>query len=622
VWPTPAPTAVWPTPAPTPAPTEAQWGPVPTPAPAVWPTPAPTAVWPTPAPTPAPTEAQWGPAPTPAPTEAQWKPWPTPGPAPTCGPVAAIFCEFGNVMDANGCPTGECIPAPPTPGPATWKPWPTPGPATWKPWPTPAPPTQSPWGPPASKHTCGQLFEAQAGAKHSVFAGDVVLNPGLEPRECALGHNAMPDHTTCATFADCQAKCCVPMVMHFCFDLYQEFEHVDLVACQEDTRADWDVICNGFDDCVSTCGCSIHPPAPKWPTPAPPTPAPWPEPQSYKQCSDLYAEGFECPADADKAPQGLRCEKDRDGEGAVPCEEACCIPKPTYKQCGDIFDEGFQCPAGYAHEGKGVRCEKDKDGDDAVPCEEACCIAPPTYKKCGTSGVVCGDGFIPARKGLRCEVVAKDGTVSDSCEDVCCEASSGTTCSAFLAAEFGGECEGEFFEVDEAKSDDFVSQAAIDALDSRPCCKGIRATCEGLIGTCPQDADKEIFTVPSQAFSSAENVPLGLLGNLPEVVNYCCDNANADDPYVWLCDSGAGSQRGLEINVDESNLLGSLQECKDQCTADQCGLIEYNRASGRCQTFMGWEVSPDKCGEASGLNVWYNPDTMWPENFNYEEYYE
>ena len=35
-------------------------------------------------------------------------------PPPVCGPVCDIFCEFGNVPDANGCPTCRCNP-PPTP---------------------------------------------------------------------------------------------------------------------------------------------------------------------------------------------------------------------------------------------------------------------------------------------------------------------------------------------------------------------------------------------------------------------------------------------------------------------------------------------------------------------------
>jgi hypothetical protein len=29
-----------------------------------------------------------------------------------CGPVCEIYCEFGNVPDANGCPTCKCNPAP------------------------------------------------------------------------------------------------------------------------------------------------------------------------------------------------------------------------------------------------------------------------------------------------------------------------------------------------------------------------------------------------------------------------------------------------------------------------------------------------------------------------------
>ncbi len=29
-----------------------------------------------------------------------------------CGPVCDIYCEFGNVLDANGCPTCACKPAP------------------------------------------------------------------------------------------------------------------------------------------------------------------------------------------------------------------------------------------------------------------------------------------------------------------------------------------------------------------------------------------------------------------------------------------------------------------------------------------------------------------------------
>ncbi|CAK9294385.1 unnamed protein product [Gordionus sp. m RMFG-2023] len=33
-------------------------------------------------------------------------------PNPNCGPVCAIYCQFGNVMDANGCPTCQCKPNP------------------------------------------------------------------------------------------------------------------------------------------------------------------------------------------------------------------------------------------------------------------------------------------------------------------------------------------------------------------------------------------------------------------------------------------------------------------------------------------------------------------------------
>jgi hypothetical protein len=34
-------------------------------------------------------------------------------PSSTCGPVCAIFCQFGNVLDAQGCPTCACNPPPP-----------------------------------------------------------------------------------------------------------------------------------------------------------------------------------------------------------------------------------------------------------------------------------------------------------------------------------------------------------------------------------------------------------------------------------------------------------------------------------------------------------------------------
>jgi len=37
---------------------------------------------------------------------------------PVCGPVCDIFCQFGNVLDANGCPTCACNPAPSPPPPA------------------------------------------------------------------------------------------------------------------------------------------------------------------------------------------------------------------------------------------------------------------------------------------------------------------------------------------------------------------------------------------------------------------------------------------------------------------------------------------------------------------------
>ena len=35
-----------------------------------------------------------------------------PPPPPVCGPVCQIFCEYGNVLDAAGCPTCKCNPAP------------------------------------------------------------------------------------------------------------------------------------------------------------------------------------------------------------------------------------------------------------------------------------------------------------------------------------------------------------------------------------------------------------------------------------------------------------------------------------------------------------------------------
>lgn len=34
-------------------------------------------------------------------------------PAPTCPPVCTIFCEYGNVLDGNGCATCKCNPPPP-----------------------------------------------------------------------------------------------------------------------------------------------------------------------------------------------------------------------------------------------------------------------------------------------------------------------------------------------------------------------------------------------------------------------------------------------------------------------------------------------------------------------------
>jgi len=302
----------------------------------------------------------------------------------------------------------------------------------------------------------------------------------------------------------------------------------------------------------------------------------------------------------------------------VPCEEACCEADedegftPGFKQCNDLYAEGFECPATFTPAPGGMRCEKAKDGDAAAPCEEACCIAPPVFKQCGEvfniEGLVCAPGLIPAADAVRCET--RSGTAGDTCDDVCCQASSGMTCSEFLDEEFGSTCAGqEFFVPDADMANVEVPENAVNDLAWQYCCKPVGKTCEDLLGSCPNEADRELFYTPSEAFDNDEVVPKEYLLNTPEVVNFCCEPENGDDPFVWLCDGGAGRQRGLEVNKDESNIVGSLQDCKDQCESDGCGLLEFNRDTGRCMTFMGWNASPDKCGSAPNLQTWFNPAT-------------
>lgn len=343
-----------------------------------------------------------------------------------------------------------------------------------------------------------------------------------------------------------------------------------------------------------------------------PTPAPTPEEERFRQCGDLYAGGFQCPEGTTAETKGTRCEQQKDGPDALPCEEKCCTPNPTFSQCGDLYAEGFECPATFTAQGQGVRCERDRDGSDAVPCEEVCCIAPPPYKQCGEvfsfEGLECASGLIPAGPGVRCET--RSGTAGDPCNEVCCQEPSGTTCSDFLTNEFGGTCSDEaFYEPNAELAGSLVPQIYVDDLFWQHCCKPLGRTCEDIIGTCPSDPEKELYYTPAETFDNGDEVPREILLNTPEVVNFCCEPENAEDPFVWLCDGGAGRQRGFEINKDPSNILGSLQDCKDQCETDGCGLLEFNRDTGRCQTFMGWNVSPDKCGTASHLNVWYNPAT-------------
>ena len=49
---------------------------------------------------------------------------------PTCGPVCDIFCQYGHVPDANGCPTCACNPPPPNPTPCPTDKCPRPAPAS------------------------------------------------------------------------------------------------------------------------------------------------------------------------------------------------------------------------------------------------------------------------------------------------------------------------------------------------------------------------------------------------------------------------------------------------------------------------------------------------------------
>lgn len=139
------------------------------------------------------------------------------------------------------------------------------------------------------------------------------------------------------------------------------------------------------------------------------------------------------------------------------------------------------------------------------------------------------------------------------------------------------------------------------------CCKTPNpATCASVLpgGVCPSGPDEKGRDYIAGADFGNTIPRKDLRMGLPGAINYCCDLADPNDEFEYLCDGGAGQQRGQKIGDDLSS--ASLEDCKDSC-GTTCGLIEYNWETGKCQLFKGNAVSPSKCGDAPHLQTWIHP---------------
>jgi hypothetical protein len=133
------------------------------------------------------------------------------GGAPVCGPVCAIYCPHGHVLDANGCPTCACNPAP---GACTTAECGTPPPVGGTPIICPAPPAAGAGAEAPAIVAAGPVCRRNAGGKCVWEAGGTCGCPGVKcDLACPNGFQTGPDGCAicaCIPSVTCTADSCGP----------------------------------------------------------------------------------------------------------------------------------------------------------------------------------------------------------------------------------------------------------------------------------------------------------------------------------------------------------------------------------------------------------------------------
>ena len=121
-------------------------------------------------------------------------------PGPMCGPVCDIFCQYGNVKDASGCPICQCNPPPGPPPACEAKSCPQPAPG--------APNHMCPDGKTVGGPACVALADGTCGWVFITCPPKCVQNVA-----CIVGAHWDPDLCTCIAPCRCPAgQICVDQI--------------------------------------------------------------------------------------------------------------------------------------------------------------------------------------------------------------------------------------------------------------------------------------------------------------------------------------------------------------------------------------------------------------------------